>query len=123
MCSLQRACGASFYNCLLRAPGFILLGSSATHILRASPPSTSLSYFHSSYAQSPLEDACVKAVVNVVNRVVGEEGEKETVERRIKSCYVLCTSIILSTILLFLHFVSLSYPVFVVKGSVLTMST
>ncbi|RXW17757.1 hypothetical protein EST38_g8091 [Candolleomyces aberdarensis] len=68
----------------------IIRGVSSTHL----PPTSSsnhgaiLSYAQSVYASLPLDDACIRAVVNMVNRVVGAEGLGD-VERRVKACFVL----------------------------------
>ncbi|KAJ2935631.1 hypothetical protein H1R20_g1464, partial [Candolleomyces eurysporus] len=65
----------------------IIRGISSTHL----PPTSSihsLSYAQSVYASLPLDDACIRAVVNMVNRVVGAEGPAD-VERRVKACFVL----------------------------------
>ncbi|KAJ2929905.1 hypothetical protein H1R20_g7191, partial [Candolleomyces eurysporus] len=65
----------------------IIRGISSTHL----PPTSSnhsLSYAQSVYASLPLDDACIRAVVNMVNRVVGAEGLAD-VERRVKACFVL----------------------------------
>ena len=57
-------------------------------------------YAQSGYAASPLEDACVRAVVGVFTKVVGGPGVNEAgmkggggekdMERRVRGCYVLC---------------------------------
>ncbi|KAF6760995.1 hypothetical protein DFP72DRAFT_1042425 [Ephemerocybe angulata] len=67
----------------------------ATHILRATHASSHAAstthvfdYAQTTYAQVPLDDACVRAVLNMVNRVV-VEGGGEAVERRVRGCYIL----------------------------------
>ncbi|TEB27615.1 hypothetical protein FA13DRAFT_1776418 [Coprinellus micaceus] len=69
-------------------------GASTTHVHGGGGGGSAnpFDYAQSGYAQSPLEDACVRAVVGVFTKVVGGVGgggEKE-VERRVRGCYVLC---------------------------------
>ncbi|TEB21153.1 ARM repeat-containing protein [Coprinellus micaceus] len=68
-------------------------GASTTHVHGGCGGGSAnpFDYAQSGYAQSPLEDACVRAVVGVFTKVVGGVGgggEKE-VERRVRGCYVL----------------------------------
>lgn len=69
----------------------IIRGVSSTHLPppSSSNPHTSVTYAQSLYATIPLDDACIRAVINMVNRVVGAEGLGD-VERRVKACFVLC---------------------------------
>lgn len=55
--------------------------SSVAHVLRASANV-------GSYA-SPLEDTCVRTVMNVVNRILA--SPTESVQTKTKACFILCT--------------------------------